>query len=91
MKKTKTGDNMFDNNPKADTKTGLKNAVNDVNVELHSAANQAGRKVRGIYNTASDEITGASDKLTGEIRSNPVRSSAIALGIGFVVGALFRR
>jgi ElaB/YqjD/DUF883 family membrane-anchored ribosome-binding protein len=82
---------MFENNPKIESKAGLRSAVNDATVDLQSAANQAGRKARDIYNTASNEITHASDKFTNEIRSNPIRSSAIALGIGVVLGAIIRR
>jgi hypothetical protein len=44
-----------------------------------------------MYNSASDEISHASGAVTGEIRSNPIRSSAIALGLGVVIGALLRR
>ena len=82
---------MFNANVKDSTVSDLKNAVNEANCDLHNAANQAGRKVRGMYNTASDEITQASDKVTGEIRSNPVRSSVIALGMGVLLGALLRK
>jgi len=66
-------------------------AVNDMKDGLHTAAHQAGCKVRSIYNSASNEISHASDTVTTEIRSNPVRSSLIALGIGVVLGALIRR
>ena len=70
---------------------GPKDASGDLNESLHNAANNAGRTVRGMYNTASDEITHASEKLTSEIRSNPVRSSMVALGVGVLLGALIRR
>lgn len=82
---------MFPSTTKTDTVSEMKNSAHDVGAELHNAANQAGRKVRSMYNTASDEISHASDKVTGEIRSNPVRSSMIALGIGVLFGALLRR
>ena len=76
---------------KDDTVTNLKDSMHDINGELHNAANQAGRKVRSLYNSASDEITHASDTVTSEIRSNPVRSSLIAMGVGVLLGALLRR
>jgi ElaB/YqjD/DUF883 family membrane-anchored ribosome-binding protein len=76
---------------KEDGITNLKDSVHDINGELHNAANQAGRKVRSLYNSASDEITHASDTVTSEIRSNPVRSSLIAMGVGVLLGALLRR
>ena len=76
---------------KDDGVANLKDSVHDINGELHNAANQAGRKVRSLYNSASDEIANASDTVTNEIRSNPVRSSMIAMGVGVLLGALLRR
>jgi len=58
---------------------------------LACAANQAGQKLRGIFTHAGDEISHMSDSVTSEIRSNPIRSSAIALGVGVLLGALLRR
>jgi ElaB/YqjD/DUF883 family membrane-anchored ribosome-binding protein len=85
---------MFSTATKEDA-TNLKNAsqntAQDIKGDLHTAANQAGRKVRNLFNSASDEISQASDTVTTEIRSNPVRSSMIALGIGVLLGALIRR
>ncbi|NBX02467.1 MAG: DUF883 family protein [Alphaproteobacteria bacterium] len=79
---------MFPSSAKTDN---LQNAANDVKDDLQNAANQAGRKVRSLYNTASDEISHASETVTTEIRSNPIRSSVIALGVGVLLGALIRR
>lgn len=58
---------------------------------ITSAATQAGQKVRSLYNEASDDITHAGEKVTTEIRGNPVRSVVIALGVGAIIGALLRR
>ncbi len=69
----------------------LKDSARETKDDLHNVANQAGRKIRSIFNTASDEMSHASDKVTAEIRTNPVRSSMIALGIGVLLGALLRR
>jgi ElaB/YqjD/DUF883 family membrane-anchored ribosome-binding protein len=74
---------------KEDTVTNLKNTGRDL--DLNKVANQAGRKVRSLYNTASEEITHATDTVTSEIRNNPIRSSAIALGAGILIGMLIRR
>lgn len=82
---------MFPSKAKDDTSKSLKNSANEIKDELQDAANQAGRKVRRAFNSASDEISSASDKVTTEIRTNPVRSSVIALGVGMVLGALLRR
>lgn len=84
--------------PKDDTVRNLKNnfreageAALETKDELRTVANNAGRKVKDFIHTASDEITHAKDTVTTQIRTNPVQSSAIALGIGFLLGALFRR
>ncbi len=76
---------------KDSTVTNLKNAANELGDDLHSVANQAGRKVRSLYNTASDELSHASEAVTTEIRSNPVRATAVALGAGVLLGLLLRR
>lgn len=82
---------MFNSPTKDTTVSDVKNTVHELNDELHNAANQAGRKVRSMYNAASDEVSHASEKVTGEIRSNPVRSSMIAFGVGVLIGALFHK
>lgn len=82
---------MFSSPTKNDPVDTLKKSSNEVDSELQTAANQIGRKVRSVYNTASDEISQAKDKVTDEIRSNPVRSSMIALGVGVLLGVLIRR
>lgn len=82
---------------KSEKNTGIAGAVNlsnhdhDLREELVDAANQAGRKVRSLYNSASHEVENAGDRVTAEIRTNPIRSTAIALGMGVVLGVLFRR
>jgi len=59
--------------------------------DIASYANQAGHKVRQFIDDAGDELTQASDRVTTEIRANPVRSTFVALGVGFLLGALARR
>ena len=81
---------MFPATAKNDS-VDLKNSACEMKDDLTNIANQAGRKVRSLYNAASEDITHAGDKVTGEIRSNPVRSTAIALGVGVLLGALLRR
>lgn len=82
---------MISSTVKDDAVDNLKNSACEINDNLHNAANQAGRKVRSLYNAASADISQASDKVTSEIRTNPVRSSLIALGVGVFLGALLRR
>ena len=66
--------------------------VQDLNAskdDLRTAANDAGRKVRGFINTASEEIIHAKDTVNTQIHTKPVQSSLIALGIGYVLGRYF--
>ena len=69
----------------------VKSAAREINDDLHNAANQAGRKVRGMIDAAGDEVSYVSDKVTSEFQTNPIRSGLIALGVGVVLGALLRR
>ena len=82
---------MF-NSPDKDSSTiHLKDAACEMGDNLHEVAHSAGRKVRGMFNTASDEICSARESVGAEIRSNPIRSSLIALGAGVLLGALLNR
>jgi len=74
-------------NVKRDVRDGVEDATNN----FYNYANQAGRKVRGLIDSASNEFSHVSEKVTGEVRSNPVRSSLIALGAGYIIASLFRR
>jgi len=76
---------------KEDTAHNLKDNMNEAKEDLRSAANSAGRKVRGFINSAGEEISHATDTVTKQIRTNPVQSSLVALGVGYLLGALFRR
>ena len=76
---------------KDDTISNLKNSAQEIKSELKNSANQVGKKFRNILNSAGDDISQAKDKVTKEIRSNPLRSTLIALGVGVLLGALLRR
>lgn len=69
----------------------VKDTANDLRGDLESTAHRAGRKARKLLDTATTEINHAGTKVVREVRTNPVRSSVIALGIGAVLGALLRR
>lgn len=69
----------------------LQDAAKETADDLRNAANGAGRKVREFIHSAGDELSHTKDKVTTQIRTNPVQSSLVALGVGFVLGALFRR
>ncbi len=58
---------------------------------LCETANQMGQKLRAIVDNAGDEMSGAGDFLTKEIKEKPLQSSLIALGIGAVLGLILTR
>ncbi len=74
-----------------ETVRNVKKASDDIQDDLHDAANQAGRKVRGMIDSAGDEVSHVGHRVSKEIHANPVQSSLIALGVGVVLGALLRR
>jgi len=90
--------NKNDNLPKT-TGQNFHNELNDsieeVKDDVRYTANKAARKARGLIDTAidsaSDEIDSVKNSVSSQIRSNPLQSSAIALGIGFILGALLSR
>lgn len=59
--------------------------------DLRDTAAKMGQKTRTFVENAKEEAFEASDKVTKHIHEKPLQSSVIALGIGFVLGALFRR
>ena len=63
----------------------------DILNDVSGYANEAGQKVRGLFDRTLDNSKSATHKIETEIKSNPVRSSAIALGAGFILGALLTR
>ena len=65
--------------------------ANEVQDDIVAAANKAGRKMRRYYDAAYDEIHDDYEQVTTRIRSNPVQSSLIALGVGVLLGAVLRR
>jgi ElaB/YqjD/DUF883 family membrane-anchored ribosome-binding protein len=69
----------------------LKDRGNDVLHDVSDYANEAGQKVRGFFDRTVDGSKTATHKIETEIKTNPVRSSAIALGAGFILGALLTR
>ena len=53
--------------------------------------NKAGQKVSETLSSASEKISKATTTTTEHVRSNPIQSTFLALGIGYVLGKLFSR
>ena len=89
----KTADNAQDTlNSAKDTFNAAKNdfrdAASDKVENFRDKAEWAGRRVRDYVGSATDEISHYSDVAANSIRSNPVQSTLIALGAGFLIGLL---
>ena len=69
----------------------VENHGRDVLHNINDYANEAGQKVRGAFDTTVDRTRSFSQNIESEIKSNPIRSSALALGAGFILGALLSR
>lgn len=76
-----------DANSKDSTIENFAQAKNDIQAK----ANKVGHNVRNFIDSASEEISHAKSVVGTQIREKPVQSSLIALGIGYLLGALFRR
>jgi len=63
----------------------------DILNNVSDYASEAGQKVRGFFDRTMDTTGSVTRNVESEIKNNPVRSAAIALGAGFILGALFTR
>ena len=63
----------------------------DVANHVADYASEAGAKVRGLVNRTVDDVSHVSRNVESEIKTNPMRSSLVALGAGFIIGALLTR
>ncbi len=95
---TKTAANVTKALAENDVKTTVKDTARDLQERggdfVHNVAdyaNEAGARVRGFVDRTVDDVNHVSHDVEGEIRGNPVRSTLIALGIGFALGALLTR
>lgn len=59
--------------------------------EASEVAHAAGEKVREVYDNITQETRDAAKKVTKQIRSNPLMATAVATGVGFLVGLLSSR
>ncbi|MFZ4762425.1 MAG: hypothetical protein ACOYK8_06395 [Alphaproteobacteria bacterium] len=79
---------MFNSSNKTDS-----NAVNSPESQEQncSTASEMGRKTREFIDHASHDARDVTASVKKQIRTNPVMASAIAAGVGFVIGNIFSR
>lgn len=67
------------------------NAAGEAEDKVLNLAGRMTEKFRGLVDTASDDISHATQKVNASIHEKPVRSTIVALGLGFLIGALISR
>lgn len=72
-------------------KNEIGDAMHETKRDVTAMAHDAGQRVRKMFDSASEEITHAGEKVSAQIHDKPVQSSLIALAAGFVLGMLIRR
>ena len=81
-----------------DVKDGIRRVKDDVRDiadtakdDLHSIAREAGKRVHAFVDSATQNTSETAESIKTKMQESPFKTSAIALGIGFVVGMIFRR
>ena len=69
----------------------IKHEVQHATHVLSERAKEAEARVRAFADHAGDDISRYSGKAKAKIEENPVPATLIALGVGFVLGALLIR
>ena len=72
-------------------KDDARDAASAVRDDLEEVARRAGSHVREFADSAEHGLKDAGGAVATKIRENPIQSSLLALGMGLVVGMLYRR
>ncbi len=73
------------------TTSGAANSNTADQDNLSVMARRAGQRLSGAIGSAYTNTSQTAEAVTREIRNRPVQSSIIALGLGYVLAAVFRR
>ena len=66
-------------------------AADDLRSAAGAMADDYRGKAEGVWNDASDRVRSFQDDTEQYVRENPTKAVCTALGIGFVLGLIFRR
>ena len=72
-------------------KQDVHDAANGAHEDLSKVVNTAGRTAREYLDTAANQLADTTEKVNTEIHANPVRSTLVAMGVGFILSSLLRR
>ena len=74
-----------------DVKRKAQHAAEQGKEGILEIANEAGSKVREIFDHYSEDFGNTKEAIEENIRNKPLQSSIIALGVGVLLGLLIRR
>jgi len=74
-----------------ETKQKLKDLAQRFHNDPEGTAHQVGKELRGLLDSAGDNLHDVSESVTTKIHQKPVESSFVALGIGALIGLLLGR
>ena len=68
-----------------------RDAASVLKSDMDDLAKTAGKQARKMVSEAEESVMETASTVSDRIRDNPIQSTAIALGIGVILGALIRR
>jgi len=68
-----------------------RDAAGAVKDDLEAVARRTGRHVRDLADSAGQNLGDLSETLKNTISQKPLKAGAVILGVGFVLGVLYRR
>jgi len=71
-------------------KDDMRDTTKAVRDDVEDLARRTGHHMRELADSAGHSIKGVGEAMTVKIRDNPIQSSVIALGIGVLLGMLYR-
>ncbi len=90
-KTQQTGSGMTDTNELQSTRTDAPQAVEDLKSAAGAIAGEYRGKAERTWDDARDRVRTFREDANQTVRENPTKAVFTALGIGFVLGLIFRR
>jgi ElaB/YqjD/DUF883 family membrane-anchored ribosome-binding protein len=91
LESTRAGSGMTDANELQSTRTRGQQAAEDLKSAAGAIAGKYGGKVERTWDDARDRARMFQEDANQYVRENPTKTVFAALGIGFVLGLIFRR
>ena len=69
----------------------LRSIIKDAKNDLTDLAEKAGRQAREFIDHAGEKVHDASATVKNQVKEHPVKTGLIAVGLGLIARAIFRR